>query len=94
MVEWGGQLIAICCTCKSRLDGDQCLPDGAYNWRLLGGPGLWCSVDESRPCADCTRSGFDTSTDTAANGVLETSEGAGEPRMGGIIGRLFGRGTG
>ena len=48
LVEWSGRgeplLIPICRSCLARL--------GAC-WRDIAEVGLWCHVDEQRPCADC-----------------------------------------
>ena len=81
MLRWGGQTVAICHSCKSRLDVGHVLPESAYRWRDLQDPGLWCDVDEPRPCEDCAFRPADVRTEgVVTDSASET--GRAEPARG------------
>ena len=91
MLGWGGQTIAICDACMSRLKRDHPLPEEAYNWRTLRGPGLWCSVDEARPCDDCAAAGPDHLSGAPVTGARVGAERERSKPGRGVISRIFGR---
>ena len=90
-MRWGGQTIAICRSCKDRLDSGDVLPESTYSWRDLLDKGLWCDVEDVRTGGDCGLLGADEQPPRPVIDSVTEVEQAEPRRARRFIDRFFGR---
>ena len=85
MLDWGRQSIPICHPCNELLE----LAAYGYAWRKLEGQGIWCDVEDHRPCTDCILFQVEGRILEPVTGLVIQGDLLAEPRPG-VWGRLLG----